>query len=315
MLPEQLPGCICDRGVWITGSAIIGCGTQQWFTCNYCNKVAVFLLEDGGNAFLNMWPFTNVMPCSEWVNDVLMVTWRANAAKIKEARDLIEARYWDLACRAVQVPPKTPFYRVPDDKQDLFRRVYDGYMEDTVWQKPEGVEFYSIPPRIPNGIAQCFIQIGEDANKPIWKQIKHQETAELPLPIDPIRVQHDAYFGEVFGSLRKELGVEIVTEEIPNQFTSGWKPQPWFKFMIGDNTFVVGPRKRVDAILVQSLAGFQTTEIRKVALDEDKVTYSPDGRWHGKADTAKTLEVHAWTQEKLIQYLTILGKASLVKVG
>jgi len=313
MLPEQLPACIFGHTNWKPGGAQLGPGyDQEWFTCQDCGLTALYFSEDGGNVFLILQQLDgDRLPreISTWLNDTLRIFWRANAAEIKKVRDAIETVYWDRACEAVGVPLKTPWHKVPEDKQEKFREICVRYTELSKWHKPHGVDLSPIPPKLPVGVT-CFIIKGRDGDKFNWKWVSHEETSKIKVPPDPVRVQHDAYFNEVFQTLEKELGIELAREEVPNQYC-GFKAQPWFRFKIGGNTFVVGPRKRVDAILIESPSGLVTDGIRKVALDEDNVTYLPNGKWHGTDAVAKTLEVHAWTKEKLIQYLTILGKASL----
>lgn len=314
MLTEQLPTCIFGHKDWGSGGASLGPGyTQEWFTCKSCGLTALFLSENGGNVFLILEELDETrLPkhISTWINDVLRISWRANALKIKEARDVIEARYWDEACVVVRVPLKTTYPQISEDKRQEFSEISGGYQNDPLWRQPEGINLSPLPPQLPTGVA-CFILTGREGDTFIWKSVGHDETTSLAVPDDPIKVKHDAYFGEVFQVLRHELGIDFKPEEIPNQYSPGWKPQPWFKFQIGENTFIVGPRKRVDSILVKAPTGIATEEIRKVALDQDNTTYSPNGNWHGDDSLAQTLEVHAWTKEKLIQYLTILGKASL----
>jgi len=313
MLPEQLPTCIFGHKNWRPGGAQLGPGyDQEWFSCHDCGLTALYLSEDGGNLFLILQQLDGdqlTKEISTWLNDTLRVFWRANAAELKKVRDAIETVYWDRACEAVGVPLKTPWHKVPKDKLKRFQEIGGKYTEISEWHKPRGIDLSPIPPKLPVGVT-CFILKGRDGDRFNWKWVSHEETAQIEVPPDPVRVRHDAYFSEVFETIRKELGIEFVPEEVPNCYC-GFKAQPWFQFKIGENTFVVGPRKRVVAILVASQSGLATDEIRKVALDEDNVTYSPNGKWHGTDAVASTLEVHAWTKEKLIQYLMILGKASL----
>lgn len=135
--------------------------------------------------------------------------------------------------------------------------------------------------------------------------IDHTKTVDITVPADPIRVRQDTYFNEVFAKLEDELG-KIERTEVKNEYCCS-ENEPWYQFSIGKVVFTIGPRKRVIAVKITAPEGINTDAIRNVA-QADQTIYTADGGWQSDAIIATAIEVHAWTKEKLVEYLTILGR-------
>lgn len=167
----------------------------------------------------------------------------------------------------------------------------------------------TLPPQLPKE-ATAYVKDGE-----VWKEVNHEESAKQEVPADPIRTQHDAYYKEIFDTLEFVLGCPITWEHIPNEY-GGYENQPWFQFTLGANTIKVGPRKRVTAIKLSCNEGFNASKISETAINAN-VSYwagkegADDRSWKSTEPRVKDLEVHAWSKEQLIQFLTIICEESL----
>jgi hypothetical protein len=108
-------------------------------------------------------------------------------------------------------------------------------------------------------------------------------------------------------------GVEFSPTEVLNQYSGNTDLQPWYLFDLNGINIRVGPRKRVYAIKVEvpnQREKIATKDIRKAAV-ADGVTYYANGSWQSRSRAARLIEIHAWGKDKLIEYLTIVGKQVL----
>lgn len=307
MMPDQAPKCICGTKQWNSGGASISPLLQsQWFTCNNCSRPALNISNGGGHAFIIPTESNGEFPEDgmEWVNGTLLITLRDVQERLTKARDVIEEAACKDFCESEGLPHESKMHDMDEGQRTRFQSMFDALHKEESWRSPAGFEEQSLPPQIPRSVTVYHPLGGCE-----WKEINHAETADIEIPADPVRVRHDAYFGEVFANLEEEFG-EISRTEVKNEYC-GAESEPWFRFVLGSLTFTVGPRKRVIAVKVDASEGFDTESIRSVASADD-TAYTADGGWKSDAETATSIEVHAWTKEKLIEYLMILGRAGKV---
>ena len=152
-----------------------------------------------------------------------------------------------------------------------------------------------MPPQLPAKVTACYL-----AKKAIqWQKIDHEESLKFPVPKDPIRVRHDQYWDELLTKMCFKKDVH----EIPNRYYNDTlNLEPWFEVQVDGRTIRFGPRKRVIAIQVTSEKTFLCEGIAKAAK-RDNVTFEADGHWQPwDTKEAKSIEVHAWDEEKFISY-------------
>lgn len=166
------------------------------------------------------------------------------------------------------------------------------------------------------------------------------------VPPDPKRVRHDAYFAAVFQTVRENTGCPrfSATEKPNGYYSDKTNSQPWFTFDVNGTEIVVGPRKRVVSIEATFPSARTVNALRDVAK-ADAVTYDVEGPWdaEGKAAIEAVIEVrdtgwsdkanaayddvkarytgdpddvihvcvHAWSQEKTVEYLSLIVQAAL----
>ncbi len=311
MLSEDLPKCLCDKKKWKPGSAMLSADlNQQVYQCGNCGRAAIFLSHHGGNVLVIA--KTVVQELSEatytWLNEVVLPTWRDCEERLAQARKPVEQRWCNYACDEVGIPRGSEFEKVPEAKHQQWRDFWRLLNEYPLYRTPAGFERPLIPPQLPEGLVAYLLLRHQEGNTK-WEEIKREDSMALPVPPDPIRVKHDAFYNEVFTTLGQNLGHDFVTEHVVNQYC-GAKNEPWFQFTLGNNTLVVGPRKRVTAIKVISPEGLNTEGIRNAAKKEETTYYANCG-WQSEDPVAMTLEVHAWNKEQLLQFLNIIGTESL----
>ncbi len=311
MLPEKLPKCLCGERKWNPRGANLSSLSQQGFKCDNCERDAHFLSHAGGNVFLvALEPSSGISDSvNYWLNAVLMPTWRDAEERLKEARKPMEELWLELACQTLSLPSGSTFDQVPKELQKQWWKHWDLLRTFKSYLKPSGFTKPPIPPKLPAGLT-AFLCLSEVQGEYVWEQVNREESLAQSVPPDPIRTKHDAFFADVFRTLRDQLGCDIDPELTANEYYPS-ESEPWFKFRIGENRFVVGPRKRVTAIKLYSPQGIATEEIRTIATALN-VTYIADDAWQGGAVSAKSIEVHAWNKEQLLQFLGILGKQSLL---
>lgn len=313
---KDLPKCLCGAHDWKEGGASF-CGMEQrWFSCQSCGRPGEFLYASGCGGFVLPTDAGGDIDAErEYINEVLLVTWRVRGEKAEEARSELVALEWATFCQQHDIPVGTKYSDVPaeieDEKSTFLREIG----ERPNYRIPAGFEKAPMPPKLPTALT-IFLLIQGASDRDRWEQVKHADTKRLEMPLDPIRVRHDEYHNSFFAFLSEKLGVPIEREEIENQYC-GAINQPWFRFKLGEVIFVVGPRKRVAAINVEAPNGIPVAEIRAAAQGDD-VTYSAQdqaGEYSTDTDFAYRVTVHAWDTEQLERYLTILGQAALGTVN
>jgi hypothetical protein len=303
MMPDQAPKCLCGTKQWNPGGASFSPGLQsQWFTCSDCGRPAIDIGNGGGHAFIISTADNGEFPQDglNWLNSTLLLVWRDVQERLTTARNVIEQEACDTFCKGEGLAQGTKIDGMDEAQTERFRSMWDTLYMDDRWRKPAGFESQGLPPMVPQCVT-VFHPLGDGE----WLMIDHTKTVDITVPADPIRVRHDTYFNEVFAKLEDELG-KIERTEVKNEYC-GAENEPWYQFSIGKVVFTVGPRKRVIAVKITAPEGINTDAIRSVA-QADQTTYTADGGWQSDAIIATAIEVHAWTKEKLVEYLTILGR-------
>jgi hypothetical protein len=236
-----------------------------------CQRAGMCVSGAGGNIF-KLAPTTNAGLSERvinWFNDIVLPTWRSN-------------------CTA-----GTPVYgeRVP------------------------------VPPRVPGNDVIVWVEhvtaagdetqlaYKRDPSSCEWRRIDPDATQNMAIPPDPIRVNHDAFFKEIFDT----VGIPArARKEVPNRYYKDTSnKEPWYAIKLGEVQFTVGPRKRVINIeLIRPDGkdfGDSTTspfdyDVLSDLAKKDQVTYS---------STERSILIHAWGKDKAIEYLGILVGAAV----
>jgi hypothetical protein len=104
---------------------------------------------------------------NNWINTMLMPTWRDFAERLKEAQKPFEQVYWDQLCDKLGVPHGTKFDAIPEDKQKEWRSAWDDFYSKPEYQYPEGFCEQPIPPGLPaHGIIGMMLK----SNREEWEQ-------------------------------------------------------------------------------------------------------------------------------------------------
>lgn len=156
-----------------------------------------------------------------------------------------------------------------------------------------------IPPKIPGEEVAVWIRKW-DGKEATWEHIDPDRTQELVVPPDPIRVRHDALFGEIF----EETGLGSSPRvEIPNRYYGDkFKNEPWYEMKVNGFTLVIGPRKRVISVTLSRDEPFPVTSLRELG-ERDGVTYTADGGWKSDLKEATSANLHAWGKKKSVEYV------------
>lgn len=170
---------------------------------------------------------------------------------------------------------------------------------------PKYGERVPIPPQIPGDEIQVWLN-RVDGDSRSWESIDADMTQDLPLPADPIRVNHDAVFGEIFSS----VGITR-WKEIPNRYYKDkFNKQPWYEIVTGDHIITIGPRKRVINIEMVRQDGMDLVEGALTAQDTIERLGKSDSTTHEVG--SRRIMIHAWGKEKAIEYLGLMLSATPV---
>lgn len=237
---DDLPKCQCG-GRWDEAGGQIGGICQRNYRCSDCKRQSMHLSAAGGNLFLiSAPPHIDISQRAiDWVNNIVLPTWRSNCTAGTP-------NYGER----VPTPP-----RVPGDDVHVWLHHVTAAGDET------DLEF-----RLNNATKT-------------WEQVNPSTTQNMALPIDPIRVNHDAFFKDVFDA----VGIpERVRKEIPNRYYKDRNNnEPWYQIEMGEIVMIVGPRKRViniemkrkdDGPLDSGPYPFDYTVLDEVAK-RDNVTY------------------------------------------
>ena len=156
------------------------------------------------------------------------------------------------------------------------------------------------PPQIPGDEIMVYLPAQEGQG---WVYVDPNKTVNLPVPPDPIRVDGDKFFHQIFEAVGL---LDLPHKEIPNRYHADtYNREPWYMFPINGFELVVGPRKRVISITLRRDTPFDPSTLRDVAK-RDAVTYTADDHWQSETTSTKEVNIHAWGAEKAVEYLQLV---------
>lgn len=304
MLSEDAPRCLCGAHNWEGRGASIGRMTQESFQCRTCGRmICVLWAYSNGVAFQHVLRTGDIGEFTDWANKVLLVTLRAEGEKIEAARGAFLDAAWQTFLSEHNLPADTK--EVPEHLQKAKTDWWysDRASESPQYRRPPGFDLPPLPANVPDNMYLLLVNNGPGER---YVPVDNAATKGLPVPADPIRVRHDAYYLPIFA----ELGIQADELSLIRNEYCGAENEPWYAFTVGTVVFKVGPRKRVTSIQVESDAPLDVRAISAVA-QADGVTYYLDGMWTPWEATAGCkAEVHAWSREKVVEYLTLLIAAA-----
>lgn len=333
MLPNQLPSCVCgNQSYSANGGTFAPDYVSQWFICDACGR---HVLMTGRSMLHLLFPTKpgNTFPQEglDWVNTKLDIFSRAEQDRIQKLRDAWrEEHVWHVTNDKMGFPRGTKvgftydpeigsrhFLQAPDGTEIAgedapLYKLWHSTFEALLKGRPSFQDRTKLPPQIPDCIRVkqgFYTGNGEECD---WSgRIGPDDTKDIPVPLDPRRVAHDEFFWGVFAELRK-VGLEFGdVKEIPNEYHNDVNnSEPWYTFTVGAGrgklTFKVGPRKRVTSISVSKKQGsFSMVAIAALAA-RDKVTFYFERALRSKKDGVRSILIHAWKRETLVEYLTTL---------
>lgn len=194
-------------------------------------------------------------------------------------------------------------YESSECAREILRHIEDRKENKQHFHYGTGLPEAPIPPRIPGDEIAVWLLRGR-LSEHVWRAVDPAETQELPVPPDPIRVRHDAYFKEVF----EAVGLtDTPRTEIPNTYyRDTFNKEPWYEFEVNGFKLVIGPRKRVISMSIARGEPFDPSPLTTLG-ERDNVTYDANGGWKSKDKQATSAMIHAWNKDKTVEYLrTIL---------
>lgn len=280
MKTTDLPRCKCGSLNWQNHGGTMGSGFAQWnYCCCTCGRPAAYTSERGGNLF---WVGNDSKDMREWLAGPVDATLAERAAKIKDAEDERSAR-----CRA-RVVAKVGFdpdHMTMDDSQyKQWQDAWDIEDRDDPFVMP--AEFVDAPmlPGAPLGL-HAFIRRGD-----AWLQIDPLASAALPVPPHPRRVRMMEVFSRVLTAVERAVKHPIEVEEVENQYSKD-RHSPWYCFAVNGVSFTAGRRKNVYEVRCLD-GGIEVAAKWEMFSKRDQVTFND-----------APLVIHAWTVEKLEEYL------------
>jgi hypothetical protein len=250
----------------------------------------------------------------EWLNGPLQVTLRAYDEAVEAVRLAVDKAEWELRCdflglpRGTKVqyavaPPYEKYLRRPDGSDVTDEGTIRRFCAEREPRYPRGALVVPVvPPKLPDCLT-AYVRTAEGW----WDRVDRAESSALSVPPDPIRVRHDAFFGEIFAALRA-AGVEVSPREVSNQYYEDRNcAEPWYAFDVAWRRFTVGPRKRVISVTVEG-ESFHAGELRNLA-ERDGVSYWADESWKSGRTWPGKVTIHAWTKEKCVEYLLAAVRA------
>ena len=340
---ENLPNCTCGAFSWVGGGGSFG--PSYAFTSRECTECGARLHRvdrDGWWLALIVQPTVSDETFETYANSVLTIQARVYKKGWEAAVNAEEdIRYNNLVASWGLNPSKgckyTPrklldengtqigwveeeeTHTYPDREPYTYKTIVYDFLDhngnkieiDTKAFRKAWIEMLDAHPRNPG-----IVRAPDPINLPegitayvlrnqIWEKTPPQAEV-LPLPNDPLRMGWEDYFGKVFDAVWAATGVACNLTETPNQYyTDRTQSEPWYRFEVAGSKFTVGPRKRVISLEVNFPRSCKVVAIRDLAL-RDNTTYEANAAWKNEIEVADSVLVHAWTQDKLIEYLTIL---------
>jgi hypothetical protein len=270
----------------------------------YIDRSLCTPLDEGGHKFPEAY--------STWVNKVLLPTWRAREEGLT-GHKTAEWRKWLAEVFYVKFPDlkgKTndrgyvlfddghiSYHECPPEAQKLHDAQFDGNTLGTYLPLPEELQQAVVPPRPPiePGLAMYYrTDVG-------WVKVQPND---FEAPEDPILRHNREFFNDVWA--RVEAGIEQPLpprSETRNRYGG---IEPWYTFELAGMMFLVGWRKRVVSIQVETPQGIQTEDIRALAI-ADNTTYIAHGppiiRTAEQFEVLVRAENPTWDEETVARYV------------
>jgi hypothetical protein len=226
-----------------------------------------------------------------------MAVWRTVEAERRSYERSKNSVLWDAVKAEAGLTEKQSYYDLPKDLQEKYDKASTKIRKEA-WDIPD-----RLPPQIP---ADIVVMVPDGKDK--WRTVSAEETANIEVPPDPIRVAHDKEFAEIFARLEEFLEQKVTRREIKNRYYNDENNnEPWYEFTVGVGTFIMGPRKRVINIDCSFPAPRDVQEIRDLGK-RDNTTYEAGGSWKSEADTSKSVKIHAWKIDTCVEYLICLSR-------
>ena len=266
----NLPRCTCGTHPdhWkLGGGEFRTTSSTQYMTCTGCGHNGLRYTIYGWHLlFLYHDALTDQL--SDYLNTTIMIQSRAYKAEVEQAQ---KARLASMPAEAVvEVNIKSDLVAPPD------------------------------PLNLPPGIFAYVLRLS--SGELVWQSVP-DSVGHSSLPPDPLRESWVAYFTQVREQVGEQLGLPIPEfTEIRNQYHRDMaKAEPWYSFKLGAGTITMGPRKHVVSIEARYYTPRDVSKLKAIA-DADNVTFVADGQ----VTATPAVIVHAWTQAKVVECLTLL---------
>jgi len=311
------PPCDCCGGTRYDsrGGQYGGPVSVSYFACVKC-RASVSILYSGGAGMVcivNMGELSSVSEADTdtWINKVLIPTWRARRAALKKHEDA-EWRAWLAEVFVPAFPDcevengsSVRFSELPDEAKAAIVQQFGENISNWGTYRPYPPELQGVvyPPQVPRGLPVWMAT--SMRGDPNWVLVDYKLSALAVVPRDPILVSNEEFFEGVWNKLEQAVGPLPERVEVKNEYGG---LEPWYSFTVGNAVYTVGWRKRVVNVEVARSEPFSVVAIRDLARRDD-TTYYADNHWQAEQDTATSVTIHAWNQDKLVEYLTTLISA------
>lgn len=312
-MPRTLPDCPCGgfyfepSGSQISSSLLSaqhkcmskGCNKRTWELSTSSGSVVIFL--DQGDEH-------QAAVANKWVNEVLLVAWRHRKSRM-ESFHTIEWRSWlDNVFKPmfpeceVSEDYCVSYHDLPAAAQALLDKVFGKNLPPLYGNYlplPLDLRGDVYPPKVP----EQLVVYSWSSSGSVWELVDPNTSASMPVPRDPIVVASEDFFSKVWPAVEKNIGRSLPNRtEIKNQYGG---VEPWYHFTLNNVSFIVGWRKRVINVDVEASLPLPTKAIRELA-ERDNTTYTAGNMWKSDSKEAKEINIHAWSKDTLIEYLTVL---------
>lgn len=317
---DQLPKCLCiadapnpiERTSWKGhGGSFSPMGTDRHYKCDLCTRQSIEIYRPGGNLFI----INATQADLDYINVTMDRIWRDRETAIRRWRD---ASWFGHVSRTLGriVKSDEDLKDWPLEERRATYAVYEGvileqYGQDAHNVIPDELRLWPMPAGCPlDWTGRTFVFQKLDAG---WTPVDAAACQEAQIPEDPRRVSTLAFFEKVWERVAQATGDDVRPRlsEIPNGYWKDpGKSEPWFQFGQKGRTFRIGWRKRVVNIEVKAdknLASFDPRPVSALALKDETTLYvDGDRRPSSQAANAEDVTVHAWTQDKVVEYLTAM---------
>lgn len=284
-----------------------GCDMHVWELSTGAGHVVLFLNKDD-NAQSQI--------ANDWVNKVLLVTWRDRKSKLAAFHEVEWQAWLDEVFRKLypQFPVSDDYCisypDLSDDAKNMVNAIFGKNFNErgNYLQLPPELKCDVYPSQLPPELKHVYFRRTDGLAGAEWQRVDPRVSSLLTPPRDPILVSNERFFATVWPAVEKALGVLLpVRSEVKNEYGGA---EPWYRFMLNGATFTVGWRKRVINIEVTSPNPIPAAEILGLAV-RDNTSYWANGEWNSPNLEVESVTIHAWGQAKLIEYLTVLCKIVL----